>query len=113
MGVKLEEDLVTAEAEKNNAEAEVESLNTEMGTTRESSDTHNEKDWSKSDELIIQELVVKPNAILIGRSASAIDLRSRYGISLLAISREGRRSIKRLRSIPIKAGDVLLMQWTP
>ena len=113
MGVKLEEDLVTAEAENNNADAEVESLNTEMGTTRESADAHNEKDRSKSDEVIIQELVVKPNAILIGRSASAIDLRSRYGISLLAISREGRRSIKRLRSIPIKAGDVLLMQGTP
>jgi di/tricarboxylate transporter len=40
-------------------------------------------------------------------------LRSRYGINLLAISRRGRRSIKRLRSTPLHAGDVLLMQGMP
>ncbi|MBE9559681.1 MAG: anion permease, partial [Proteobacteria bacterium] len=83
----------------------------ELGTTQEAADAQDNRD--RSDEVVIQELVVKPNAILIGRSASAIDLRSRYGISLLAISREGRRSIQRLRSTPIKAGDVLLMQGTP
>ncbi len=113
LGLKLEEDLVTADAENGKTEEEVEPLLTEMGTTREAKDAQDNKDRTKSDEVVIQELVVKPNAILIGRSASAIDLRSRYGISLLAISREGRRSIQRLRSIPIKAGDVLLMQGTP
>jgi di/tricarboxylate transporter len=47
---------------------------------------------------------------LIGRSASDIGLRTRYGLNLLAVSRQGRRSIKRLRSTSILAGDVLLMQ---
>jgi len=54
-----------------------------------------------------------PNGILNGRSASDIQLRNRYGINLLAISRQGMRSIKRLRSTPILAGDVLLLQGAP
>lgn len=36
--------------------------------------------------------------------------RLRYGVSLLAISREGGRSIQRLPSAPLAGGDVLLLQ---
>ncbi|HDZ09681.1 SLC13 family permease [Pseudohongiella sp.] len=68
---------------------------------------------TKSDELVIQELVVMPGSPLQGRSATDIELRTRYGINLLAVSRQGRRSIKRLRSTSIQAGDVLLMQGVP
>ncbi len=68
---------------------------------------------AKSDELVIQELVVMPGSPLQGRSATDIELRTRYGINMLAVSRQGRRSIKRLRSTTIKAGDVLLMQGVP
>ena len=113
LGLKLEEDLVLADAEKGNTEEEVEPLQAETGTIREANDEENDSDRHKSSEVVIQELVVKPNAILIGRSALTLDLRASYGISLLAISREGHRSIQRLRSIPIKAGDVLLMQGVP
>ena len=113
LGLKLEEDLVLADAEKGNTEEEVEPLQAETETIREANDEENDSDRHKSSEVVIQELVVKPNAILISRSALALDLRASYGISLLAISREGHRSIQRLRSIPIKAGDVLLMQGAP
>jgi len=65
---------------------------------------------TRSDELVIQELVVMPTASLVNRSAIDIRLRTRYGINLLAISREGHRTIRRLRSARIKPGDVLLMQ---
>lgn len=65
---------------------------------------------TKTDEFVIRELVVMPQSMLIGRSARDIQLRTRYGINLLAISRQGRRSIERLRSTTVKAGDVLLMQ---
>lgn len=70
-------------------------------------------DKSKTDEVVILELVVMPGAAMVDRSATNIELRTRYGINLLAISRQGRRSIHRLRSTPIKAGDVLLMQGIP
>lgn len=65
------------------------------------------------DELVLQELVTRPDSPLVGRSASDIELRTRYGINLLAVSRQGRRSIKRLRSTAVRAGDVLLMQGVP
>jgi di/tricarboxylate transporter len=59
------------------------------------------------------ELVVLPNSTLSGRSASDILLRTRYGVNLLALSREGNRSMKRLRSIALQSGDLLLMQGPP
>ena len=61
----------------------------------------------------IQEFVAMPSTALIGRTASGIRLRSQYSINLLAISRQGTRSIKRLRTTAIHAGDVLLMQGHP
>ena len=61
-------------------------------------------------EIQLLELAVLPNSTLIGRSASGLRLRTRFGLNLLAISRQGRQSIRRLRSTPVQAGDVLLMQ---
>jgi di/tricarboxylate transporter len=71
-----------------------------------------EKDGETA-ETVLRELVVMPNSRLIGRSASDVHLRTRYGLNLLAISRRGRRSVKRLRSTAIKAGDLLLLQGEP
>ena len=70
-------------------------------------------DKSRADEVTIVELVVKPNAELVGRSAAEIELRTQHGINLLALSRQGRQTIRRLRSARIQAGDVLLMQGAP
>jgi len=112
LGLKLEEE-IPVEAEDESTEAEI--LHASKGKYQDvdSEDNNKDKEKTKQDEVVIQELVVMPNALLIGRSATAIDLRTRYGINLLAISRQGRRSIRRLRSIPIQAGDVLLMQGAP
>jgi di/tricarboxylate transporter len=67
----------------------------------------------QSDDVVLMELAVRPLAGLVGRSATDINLRKLFGINLLAIAREGNRSTARLRSVPIMAGDVLLMQGTP
>jgi di/tricarboxylate transporter len=61
-------------------------------------------------EIELLELAVRPDAILIGRTATDIQLRTRFGVNLLAISHQGQRSISRLRTTPIEAGDVLLLQ---
>jgi di/tricarboxylate transporter len=66
-----------------------------------------------SDEVVLTELAVLPASSLVRRSASDILLRSRYGINLLAVSRQGQRSTARLRTLAIEAGDVLLMQGPP
>jgi len=114
LGLKLEEDL-PAESEAGIFDDEVEAVQVEKQARQNAAldDDKTEKTRTRQDEILIQELVVMPNAMLIGRSATAIDLRTRYGINLLAISRQGRRSIRRLRSTPIEAGDVLLMQGAP
>ncbi len=80
---------------------------------RESTDSRDaEKPKKKKTgaEVVIQEWVVTTSSSLIGRSSSDIELRTRYGINLLALSRQGERTIRRLRSITIAAGDVLLVQ---
>ena len=66
-----------------------------------------------SDEIVLMELAILPGSALAGRSASDILLRTRYGINLLAISRQGQRSMARLRSLTFKAGDLLMMQGPP
>ena len=65
---------------------------------------------SPEDEPILAEVVVPPRAMIEGRSASDLRLRSRYGVNLLAISREGSPIRSRLRDAKIRAGDVLLIQ---
>ena len=88
-------------------EAEREAKEAEQKEDREG---ETEKKTSNSEDRALQELLVKPDSSLIGRSASSTRLRSRYSINLLAISRQSHRSIKRLRSTLIQGGDVLLMQ---
>ncbi|MCG4452491.1 SLC13 family permease [Pseudomonas sp. MMS21-TM103] len=76
-------------------------------------DSSSEKKQSSDAADVLQELLVRPDSQLIGRSASSTRLRSRYSLNLLAISRASHRSIKRLRSTLIERGDVLLMQGAP
>lgn len=81
-------------------------------------DASDERDGNDSDaarssadvEIALMELVVRPEASLIGRSAMDLALRTRYGLNLLAVSRNGQRSKSRLRTMKIQAGDLLLMQ---
>jgi di/tricarboxylate transporter len=66
----------------------------------------------RSDDVELVELAVLPNAELAGRSAADIRIRTRYGINLLAVSRQGRTPAGRLRNLALRTGDVLLMQGT-
>jgi len=64
----------------------------------------------ESTEVVMREFVVMPDSPMLGRSAADVELRSRHGLSLLALSREGDRSVRRLRATRVRAGDVLLLQ---
>ncbi len=63
-----------------------------------------------TDDVILTELAILPRSALAGRSASDMLLRTRYGLNLLAVSRQGRRWVSRLRSVSLQPGDLLLMQ---
>jgi di/tricarboxylate transporter len=66
---------------------------------------------SKRDEdIVLRELAVLPGSTIVGRSASDLRLRTRYGLNLLAVSRQGHPPRARLRTLRLKSGDLLLMQ---
>jgi len=64
----------------------------------------------RKNDIVLAEFAVMPQSALVGRSANQVLLRTRFGVNLLAVSRQGRRSTARLRSTPLSGGDVLLMQ---
>jgi len=64
----------------------------------------------ESDNVGLLEAVVLPGADIVGKSATNLRLRNRYGINLLGIAREGARVGRRLGTTPFRAGDVLLVQ---
>jgi di/tricarboxylate transporter len=91
------------------------SESTDNSNKEESDDEKEQDDTEKesSDDDVLMELAVRPESPLTGRSASELLLRTRYGINLLALSREGSRSRTRLRTLKIQPGDLLLMQGPP
>ncbi len=103
LGLKLEEaeDIKQKGSEENGTKKEK-----QAGTE----DSDEDKKPAPSDEIVLSEFAVLPGSSLVGQSATDILLRTRYGINLLAVSRQGYRSISRLRTMALKAGDVLLMQ---
>jgi len=114
LGLKLEEDVPAEAGEEGEESKECVSPHCiPPAPTKEEGKADEKDEQSTLDEIVVRELVVLPNSTLTGRSASDIQLRTRYGINLLAISRKGRRSVKRLRSTAIQPGDVLLMHGAP
>ncbi len=109
LGLKLEEAVPASDEQESETLPDAERNKSDGKIPEKDSDI----DTSEPEEIVVQELVVMPGAALVNRSATDIDLRTLYGINLLAISRQGRRSAKRLRSTPVKEGDVLLLQGDP
>ncbi len=110
LGLKLEENVPPDEANGKSESGKPFSEESERGKEEKEKGEQKEHD---AEDSVLRELVVMPSSDLIDRSASDIHLRTRYGLNLLAISRQGHASIRRLRSTSMQAGDVLLMQGEP
>lgn len=82
----------------------------EDGGTDEGEEKKQAERSTQLDDTELVELVILPGSGLLSRSASDIALRERYGINLLAISRQGSSIRSRVRHTPLRHGDVLLMQ---
>ena len=59
--------------------------------------------------MTLVEAVVPQDSRMIGRSAHDMRLIQRRGVTLLGLSRQGKRFRQRVRNLPIKAGDVVLL----
>ncbi len=61
-------------------------------------------------ELALEEAIVTPGSRLVGTTASALELRQRYAVNVLAVARQGVRLSERLDKVRFRAGDILLVQ---
>ncbi|GAB2615683.1 SLC13 family permease [Belliella aquatica] len=66
-----------------------------------------------SEEISIVEAVVMADAAISNQTAVSLSMRNRFGVNLLAISRQDKKIKKRLDHIKFKVGDVLLLQGNP
>ena len=65
---------------------------------------------NKHKDLSLTEAIVTQRSPLINRSASALGLRERYSVNILAVARQGQRLNQRLGEIRFAGGDILLVQ---
>ncbi|QJC56808.1 Inner membrane protein YbiR [Polaromonas vacuolata] len=117
LGLKLEE---SVKPKKEDAEENSEKIrsNKNIKTDKEKTQDKDEEKNSEEKEdkalaqqdIVLMEFAVLPASVIAGLSAQDMRLRSRYGLNLLAVSREGSRSKSRLRTMTVQAGDLLLLQ---
>lgn len=63
--------------------------------------------------LILTEAIVPDGARIQNRTARSLGLLNRHSVTLLGVARGGQRFQDRVRLLPIKSGDVLLLLGTP
>jgi len=63
-----------------------------------------------SKNIAINEAIVMADSPLIGQTTSAMRMRTRYGVNLLAVARRGDQIHRRLDHIVFRVGDVLMLQ---
>lgn len=107
-GIKLEEERSSSDEDS----AEDEDATAQLTAQRkpDADEGDDEEDSKRDADIELRELAVLPGSEIVGRSASDLRLRTRYGLNLLAVSRQGHKPRARLRTLKVKAGDLLLMQ---
>ena len=112
-------DILIIEAEPDDLSQVISDLELTLGTpAKKTDDTLSEQENGEAGEkddgpITLQELVVMPGSELIGRSSGGSGMNERYGIRVLAASRQGKRTVRRIKTMRFKAGDLLLMQGPP
>jgi di/tricarboxylate transporter len=73
-------------------------------------DVHLGAEDLRSDTTRIVEALLLPQSNLVGRTIQELDFRRRFGVSVIAIYRHGHTLATRIAGLPLRAGDVLLLQ---
>jgi di/tricarboxylate transporter len=64
----------------------------------------------REEDLGIVEAIVLPRSPFIGRTLKGLGVRDRYGVQVLGISRHGEILHRKISVVPIRIGDILLVQ---
>ena len=104
-------DVTGVELEANVDEQEDKAQNEQKAAEQAFEDERTEKNHkSRHGELTLAEAIISPGSILVGTTASGLDLRERHGVNVLAVARQGQRLRQRLGKIRFATGDILLLQ---
>jgi di/tricarboxylate transporter len=100
-----ENDIITIEADADDLKSFIEKTKVELvGKVSESENPLG------SENISVVEAVVMNDAPIFNQTASGLRMRARFGVNLLAISRQNKRIRKRLDHVKFQVGDVLLLQ---
>ncbi len=64
----------------------------------------------QTDEIRMAEVLITPQSELIGHTLKSSNFRRRYGVIALALNRHGQRLANKVGNIPLRMGDLLLVQ---
>ncbi len=111
-------DVLVIEVEPDDLSSALSALDLSLGEPAEADDVdQSDGDGSakseRGDAVVIREFVVMQNSDLVRRSSAGLDMGIRYGLTLLAVSRQGQRSIRSLKTMRFQPGDLLLLQGPP
>lgn len=98
---------LAANVDEHDEATQAEQLETEQAVEEERARKSHK---SRHGELTLAEAIVSPRSMLVGTTASGLDLRERHGVNVLAVARQGQRLRQRLGQIRFAAGDILLLQ---
>ena len=64
----------------------------------------------RTEEMDLAEVILMPGSPFIGRRPRGLDLRDRFGMQVLAINRQEHTIHRKVSQVPLRMGDVLLVQ---
>ncbi|WP_343518767.1 SLC13 family permease [Sphingomonas sp.] len=64
----------------------------------------------EGEEIGVIEAVISTGSPLVGGTAGSLLLRQRFGLNLIAVSRQGERIVRRMPNVVFQAGDVIVLQ---
>lgn len=102
-------DTLLIEGEPKALEAIVSEARIELVRVEEDKEKDKAKD-TPTDDIGVMEAVVGEDSRLAGRTPADMRLSDRYGVSLLAVSRAGQRITEQMRSVRLRAGDVIVLR---
>jgi len=106
--VLREDDILLVEADSDSLKALLDVTGVELAANVEEQESKARDE--RHGELTLAEAIVSPGSMLVGTTATGLDLRERHGVNVLAVARQGQRLRQRLGNIRFASGDILLLQ---
>lgn len=102
-------DMLLVEADSESLRTFIDLADAELVEAARQDDEKGEQD---AEALNLREVIITAESPLVGRTVTALDLRRRYGINVVAVARQGGHLRETVKGTRFAVGDVLLVQGT-